>query len=363
MVKNIEKNLKNFYKGKKVLVTGATGFKGAWLCLWLNLLGAKVIGIGFNPNKNKNLFYSLNLNKKIDLNLVDIRNKNKLKILIKNKKPNIIFHLAAQPLIYESYVKPSLTYEVNTIGTLNLLDSVKELNIKSIKALICITSDKCYSNNYSTKGFIESDKLGGDDPYSGSKACAEIIANTYQKSFFNKKEFYCNVATARAGNVIGGGDFSPNRLIPDTVNSIINNKDIFIRNPKFNRPWQHVLEPLYGYLILAEKIYHNPKNFVGSWNFGTSKNTVTNVLEIVNKIVNYWGKGTVKFKQNSKYYEQENLQLNGNKTKKYLKWEPRYSISQSIKVTTEWYKSVILKEITAEKITLKQIQEYMKIVK
>ena len=141
------------------------------------------------------------------------------------------------------------------------------------------------------------------------------------------------------------------------------NKDIFIRNPNFNRPWQHVLEPIYGYLILAEKIYYDPKNYVGAWNFGTSKNTVTNVLEIVNKIVNYWGKGTVRFKKNSKYYEQENLQLNGNKTKRYLKWTPRYSISQSIKVTTAWYKSVLLKEITAEKITLKQIQEYMKIVK
>ena len=185
----MKQELKNFYKGKKVLVTGATGFKGAWLCLWLNLLGAKVIGIGFNPNKNKNLFYSLNLSKKIDLNLIDIRNKKKLKKLISNKKPNIIFHLAAQPLIYESYVKPSLTYEVNTIGTLNLLDCVKELNIKTIKALICVTSDKCYSNNFSTKGFIETDKLGGDDPYSGSKACAEIIANSYQKSFYKHPNY------------------------------------------------------------------------------------------------------------------------------------------------------------------------------
>ena len=347
--------IKNFYKNKKVLVTGATGFKGSWLCYWLNILGAKVFGTGYNPNKNKNLFYSLNLNKKIKLKLFDIKNKKKLKSFIKYSKPQIIFHLAAQPLILESYKKPYLTYNVNCIGTLNILEIVRKID--TVKSLVCITSDKCYENNFSTKGFKESDKLGGEDPYSGSKACAEIMIRSYKESFFNKKN--CGLASARAGNVIGGGDWSKNRLIPDSINSIIKNKTIYIRNPNFNRPWQHVLEPLHGYLILGEKIYKEPKRYSGPWNFGTTTNTVTNVLKIVKEIVKFWGKGKINFKKNQKYYEQINLQLNINKSKKILKWKPKYSITKSIHVTVDWYKKVLIEKYNVEKITAKQIKEYM----
>ena len=347
--------INNFYKNKKVLVTGATGFKGAWLCYWLVMLGAKVYGIGYNPNKNKNLFYSLKLNKKIKLKLFDIRNKKKLESFINTSKPTIVFHLAAQPLILESYKKPYLTYTVNSIGTLNILETVKNNN--TIKSLVCITSDKCYESNNSTKGFKETDKLGGEDPYSGSKASAEIMIGTYQKSFFNEKK--CGIASARAGNVIGGGDWSENRLIPDSINSIMKNKTIFIRNPNFNRPWQHVIEPLYGYLILAKKIYKEPKRYSGPWNFGTKKNTVTNVLKIVKAIVKFWGKGKINFKKNQKYYEQTNLQLNINKSKKFLKWEPKYSIIKSIHVTVNWYKKVLVEKYSIEKITTEQIQDYM----
>ena len=347
--------IKNFYKNKKVLVTGATGFKGSWLCYWLTILGAKVFGTGYNPNKNKNLFYSLNLNKKIKLKLFDIKNKKKLKSFIKYSKPQIIFHLAAQPLILESYKKPYLTYSVNCIGTLNILEIVREID--TVKSLVCITSDKCYENNFSTKGFKESDKLGGEDPYSGSKACAEIMIRSYKESFFNKKN--CGLASARAGNVIGGGDWSKNRLIPDSINSIIKNKTIYIRNPNFNRPWQHVLEPLHGYLILGEKIYKEPKRYSGPWNFGTTTNTVTNVLKIVKEIVKFWGKGKINFKKNQKYYEQINLQLNINKSKKILKWKPKYSITKSIHVTVDWYKKVLIEKYNVEKITAKQIKEYM----
>ena len=347
--------IKNFYKNKKVLVTGATGFKGSWLCYWLTILGAKVFGTGYNPNKNKNLFYSLNLNKKIKLKLFDIKNKKKLKSFIKYSKPQIIFHLAAQPLILESYKKPYLTYNVNCIGTLNILEIVRKID--TVKSLVCITSDKCYENNFSTKGFKESDKLGGEDPYSGSKACAEIMIRSYKESFFNKKN--CGLASARAGNVIGGGDWSKNRLIPDSINSIIKNKTIYIRNPNFNRPWQHVLEPLHGYLILGEKIYKEPKRYSGPWNFGTTTNTVTNVLKIVKEIVKFWGKGKINFKKNQKYYEQINLQLNINKSKKILKWKPKYSITKSIHITVDWYKKVLIEKYNVEKITAKQIKEYM----
>ena len=347
--------INNFYKNKKVLVTGATGFKGAWLCYWLVMLGAKVYGIGYNPNKNKNLFYSLKLEKKIKLKLFDIRNKKKLESFVKTSKPIIVFHLAAQPLILESYKKPYLTYTVNSLGTLNILETVKNNNI--IKSLVCITSDKCYESNNSTKGFKETDKLGGEDPYSGSKASAEIMIGTYQKSFFNEKK--CGIASARAGNVIGGGDWSENRLIPDSINSIMENKTIYIRNPNFNRPWQHVIEPLYGYLILAKKIYKEPKRYSGPWNFGTKKNTVTNVLKIVKAIVKFWGKGKINFKRNQKYYEQTNLQLNINKSKKFLKWEPKYSIIKSIHVTVNWYKKVLVEKYSVEKITTEQIQDYM----
>ena len=347
--------VKKFYKNKKVLVTGATGFKGAWLCYWLNILGAKVYGVGYNPNKNKNLFYSLKLDKKIKLKLFDIRDKKKLKNFINSSKPQVIFHLAAQPLILESYQKPYLTYTVNSIGTLNVLETVRETN--SVKSLICITSDKCYESNYSTKGFKEDDKLGGKDPYSGSKATAEIMIKSYQESFFKSKK--CGLASGRAGNVIGGGDWSENRLIPDAVNSIIKGKTINIRNPNFNRPWQHVLEPLYGYLLLGEKLFNKPKTYSGPWNFGTKKNTVTNVLEIVKEIVKFWGKGKITFKKNQKYYEQTNLQLNIEKSMKILKWKPSYTIAKSVQITAEWYKKVLIEKFSVEKITEKQIKDYM----
>jgi CDP-glucose 4,6-dehydratase len=349
--------LKKFYKNKKILITGATGFKGAWLSFWLYKMGAKVYTNGNNPNKNKNLFYGLGLEKKTNLNIFDIRNFYKLNKLIKRIKPSVVFHLAAQPLILKSYEGPRETYEINTMGTLNLLEASRKND--SIKSLICITSDKCYESNYSTKGFKETDRLGGKDPYSGSKASAEIIINTYNESFFNNGKL--GLASARAGNVIGGGDWSDNRLIPDAINSINKNKSIILRNPKFNRPWQHVLEPLYGYLLLGYKLHKDKKTYSGAWNFGTKQNTVTNVEEVVKKIINYWGAGKYKVKSNNTHYEQTNLQLNINKAQKILKWTPTLSINESIKLTVEWYKSVLISKEKYEKITEKQIRDFLKI--
>lgn len=346
---------KKFYQKKKILVTGATGFKGSWLCLWLHMLGAKVYGIGFSPNENKNLFYQLKLHKLITIFHCDIKDYNKLDKIIKNIRPTIVFHMAAQPLIFEGYKKPFQTYMVNTVGTLNILEILKDS--KFVKSIVCITSDKCYQSNNTIKGFIENDKLGGEDPYSGSKASAEIIINTYLKSFFLKKK--TGLASARAGNVIGGGDWSQNRLIPDCIKSLHENRIIYLRNPNFNRPWQHVLEPLNGYLILGMKLFNSPKSYSGAWNFGSRKNTVTNVLSIVEQIIDIWGKGNVKYLKKKKYYEQKNLQLNISKANKFLNWYPKLSISKSVKMTVNWYKLVMLDRLNPVEITKKQIIDYM----
>lgn len=348
--------MKKFYKNKKILVTGVTGFKGAWLSQWLISLGAKVYGLGYNPNQNKNLFYKLNLQRKVKTKLFDIRNYKKLKNLIKNIKPSIIFHLAAQPLIYESYKKPHLTFDVNYRGTLNLLEISRGIN--SIKSIVVVTSDKCYESNNSSKGFKETDLLGGIDPYSASKSSTEIMVRAYRKTFFTNKK-NVGLSTARAGNVIGGGDWSLNRLIPDCVRSLIKKKVIEIRNPNFNRPWQHVLEPLKGYLILAMQQFKNPKKFSGAWNFGTKPNSLTNVKSIVNYIIEFWGTGKLKIRKN-KLYEQQNLQLNINKATKYLKWYPTYNIKQSVRFTTDWYLKVLKYKKKPSLVTLDQITEYEK---
>ena len=352
----MEKLVKNFYKNKKILITGATGFKGAWLSYWLYLLNAKVIGVGRKPNKNDNLFKQLTLEKKIEIKYFDIREKKKLEAVIKKFKPTIIFHLAAQPIISVGYKKPEETITVNSIGTLNIVEICK--NLKFVKSIVCVTSDKCYENNFSTKGFKENDKLGGSDPYSASKANAEISVKSYLESFYlkNKK----GLATGRAGNVIGGGDWSPNRLIPDCVKWITKDKLIYLRRPNFNRPWQHVLEPLYGYLILGYKLFIDPTKYSGAWNFGSKKNTITTVYQVVKKMIKYWEKGKVKINKRKQFYEQENLQLNITKAKEILNWSPKYSIDQSIRLTVEWYKFVYINGSKfAEEISKKQIQLYM----
>ena len=346
---------KKFYKNKSVLVTGATGFKGAWLCFWLKMLGAKVSGIGFNPNQNKNLFYKLQLQKKINLKILDVRDKKSLNNFVQKIKPSIIFHLAAQPLIYESYKKPYLTFDINFNGSLNITDI--SLTSKFVKSLVVVTSDKCYESNNSKIGFKENDILGGIDPYSSSKAVTEIMVRAYRKSFLNKLK-RPGISTGRAGNVIGGGDWSDKRLIPDCIRSINSKKTIVLRNPNFNRPWQHVLEPLKGYLILAKKQYSKPLNFSGAWNFGTNPKSLTTVKKIVEYIIEYWGEGKLVAKKN-KFYEQENLQLNITKAKKKLKWMPTYNIKDSVTFSAEWYYEVIKNKKSPIEITKKQILKYM----
>jgi CDP-glucose 4,6-dehydratase len=347
--------IKKFYKNKKVLITGVTGFKGAWLASWLHELGAKVIGTGYNPNQNKNLFYLLNLHKKINLNIFDIRDTKKVKNLIYRKKPSIIFHLAAQPLIYESYKNPFATFDINFKGSLNVLEVAR--SAKFVKSLIIVTSDKCYESQNSTIGFKENDRLGGIDPYSASKSSTEIMTKAYYESFF-KKNKYKGLSTVRAGNVIGGGDWSTKRLIPDIIKSLIRNKKIYIRNPNFNRPWQLVLEPLKGYLFLAKKQFENPTKFSSAWNFGANTKTLTSVKKITEYIIGFWGKGTIVTKKNN-FYEQVNLQLNSNKAKKELSWIPTYSIKNGVKMTSDWYLRVYKNKENPEVVTKNQILQYM----
>ncbi len=347
----------NFYKNRKILVTGATGFKGSWLCSWLLQLGSKVYGTGYSPNKNKNLFHSLNLNKKISLELFDIRDFNKIYHLVKTKKPEIIFHLAAQPLVIDSYLNPMYTLDVNYRGTLNILEAAKRCS--SVKTIICITTDKVYEHSSKNRNFKETDRLGGEDPYSLSKASAEFVIKSY-RTIFKSIRKKCYISSVRAGNVIGGGDWSDYRLVPDCVKSINSNKTIVIRNPNYTRPWQHVLEPLKGYLILAKKQTQNPEKFASDWNFGPQSNFKFTVLQLVKLIIKYWGRGKYKVKKKINFKEQKNLNLNISKAKKVLKWKSTYSSQEGINKTIQWYFNVTHKKLKPSIATNNQIIEYMR---
>jgi len=345
--------LKNFYKNKKILITGVTGFKGAWLASWFFLLGSNFYGI-FSKKKKNNLFYKLNLHNKLYLKFFDIRDFKKLKNYVNTIRPSIVFHLAGQTLISDSYKSPRKTFDINIMGGLNILEATRQS--KFIKSLIITTSDKCYESKKDSTGFKEDDRLGGVDPYSASKVSVEIMLKAYQESFLKKKSI--GASSVRSGNVIGGGDWASNRLIPDCIKSIKKNKTIFLRHPSFNRPWQFVLEPLKGYLMLAKKQYREPKKYSSSWNFGTKPNTITSVKTLVKYLINFWGKGKIKTSKNT-FHEQKNLQLNIIKAKKFLKWLPTYNIKDSVKLTVDWYKKVLEEKEDPIKVTNDQIKKYM----
>ena len=350
----ISKNISKFYKNKKVLITGVTGFKGSWLASFLLILGAEVYGIASKKKKKNNLFYQLKLDKRINLKILDIRDLKKLKNYTKQIKPSLVFHFAGQTIIYESYKFPEKTFDINSRGGLNILEVTR--TSKFVKSLIITTSDKCYESKKGSKGFKEGDRLGGVDPYSASKVSVEIMLKAYQESFFKKNSI--GASSVRSGNVIGGGDWASNRLIPDCIKSIKKNKTIFLRNPNFNRPWQFVLEPLKGYLILAKQQYQKPAKFTSCWNFGTEPNTVTSVKTIVKYFIDFWGKGNFSISK-KKYYEQMNLQLDISKAKKYLKWSPTHNIKNSVKISVDWYKRVLVKKENPIKVTEDQIRKYM----
>ena len=345
------------FKGKKVFITGHTGFKGTWLTFLLTELGAEVMGYALAPYDGPSHFNMLNLQEKIKHVIGDVRDVDSLKSAMHSFRPEYVIHLAAQPLVKKSYNEPVDTFSTNVMGSVNLLDAVRQC--ESVRSLVYITSDKCYENLEWIWGYRENDRVGGHDPYSASKGAAEIIFSAYWRSFFLTRPTL-GAATTRAGNVIGGGDWAEDRIIPDCIRAIETNTPIQIRNPLATRPWQHVLEPLSGYLLLAAQLRNAPERYSGAWNFGPSSSEVRTVHEVANTIVEIMGRGEVVISGSAdQHHEAMLLQLNCDKAHQELNWHPRWHVEETLSATAEWYK-VILEGGNAEKITRKQLQNYFK---
>jgi CDP-glucose 4,6-dehydratase len=345
----IENLFGSIYKNRRVLLTGHTGFKGSWLALWLNQLGARVAGFSLPPNTNPSHFSILDL--KLESHIGDINIQEHLLKIMSDFKPEIVFHLAAQPIVLESFSNPHYTFRTNIIGTVNLLESCRK--IKTIKSIVVITSDKVYENIESEYSYNEFDRLGGTDPYSASKACVEIVCNSYRKSYFKDSDTF--VTTARAGNVIGGGDWADYRLVPDIVKSIYASQPLIIRNPGAIRPWQHVLEPLSGYLHLGRKLLEGRQEFADAWNFGPESGNCIPVSDLIDLIRGQWNEIKVEIVQ-SEYHEASLLMLDCSKAKKYLNWEPVWDIEETTLNTIDWYKRFyLLNEVQ----TLSNLHQYI----
>ncbi len=333
----MENSFKNYYQNKRVLVTGHTGFKGAWLSIWLNELGAKVFGYSLEPPSQPNIYESCGLQSRVEELRADVQDYDTLKKYISEVKPDVVFHLAAQALVRYSYDVPQLTLRTNVLGTLNILEAVKESD--SVKSLVIVTSDKCYENHEQVWGYKESDPLGGEDPYSASKAAAEIVFRSYLKSFFLQRE-NLGAASVRAGNVIGGGDWAKDRIVPDAIRSLSKSELIQIRNPTAIRPWQHVLEPLSGYLWLAARASDDPAGFSGAWNFGPSDNSAKCVRDLVEAIIGKWKSGGFEImpQEGKKLHEAGWLRLTCDKAHVMLPWSAILSFDENMKLTVDWYK-------------------------
>ncbi len=347
---------KKFWNNKKVFLSGHTGFKGSWLSLWLHKLNANVYGYSLKPSTSPSLFDSLGLNNKISSKIGDIRNYDTVKKSIDEFKPEILIHMAAQPLVRDSYLNPVFTYETNVMGTVNILEVARNTN--SIKSILVITSDKCYHNLEKNYHYKESDSLGGYDPYSSSKGCADIVSSAYYNSYFSNQEV--GLSIARAGNVIGGGDWSKDRIIPDAMRAFSERRDLIVRNPQSIRPWQFVLDPLSGYLKLIEELSSHPANYSGPWNFGPKKEDSETVKYICDSIVSLWG-------HNAKWVSQENetlheaslLQLDSKKAYESLSWSPKYDLNTTLEKTIKWYTNYYSKNIDLMKYTLNQIDDFL----
>lgn len=347
------------YKGKTVLVTGHTGFKGSWLCLWLKKLGAKVVGIGLDPISDNSFYEVNNINSLLFDKRFDIRNLEKFKSLIDDNEPDFVFHLAAQSLVRKSYINPIETWSTNLIGTLNVLESLRSLKKKC--TCVLITSDKCYLNNEWIWGYRETDRLGGSDPYSASKASAELAIKCYVDSYFNCNESLVKIASARAGNVIGGGDWSEDRIVPDCMRAWSSSERVKLRSPNSTRPWQHVLEPLSGYLTLASKLDKSKVLNGNSFNFGPSVTENHSVLELVKMMGDSWEKVIWEdFSSNKEeFHESGLLKLNCDKAQGILNWQSTLTFKETIRFTVEWYKEFFESKENISHKSSSQIDEYI----
>jgi CDP-glucose 4,6-dehydratase len=350
-----------FWSGKRIFVTGHTGFKGSWLCLWLESLGAEVTGYALAPETNPSLFDLAHVGQGIDSHIGDVRNAQALRAALLQASPEIVFHMAAQPLVRASYRDPVETYETNVMGTVHLLEATRQIG--SVRAVVVVTTDKCYENREWVWGYRESDPLGGYDPYSSSKAAAELVTAAYRNSFFNPDEIPSHrvaLASARAGNVIGGGDWAEDRLIPDVIRAVARGQRVRIRNPQAIRPWQHVLEPLSGYLTLAEKLYACGAGFAQPWNFGPEDGDARTVQWIVQKVVALWG-GDARWETDPGQHPHETgyLKLDISKARSLLGWTPKWNLEQALEAIVTWYRSC-QSGADARTLTLDQIETYMR---
>ncbi len=330
----MDKLFQDFFRNKRILVTGDTGFKGSWLCLWLHQLGAEVHGLAWPAKTPEDNFVKMNLGQVIRHTNGDVRDLNTVVDTFKKAKPELVFHLAAQSLVLPSYANPVETFQTNILGTVNVLEAVRQT--PSVRVVINVTSDKCYQNNEWSRGYHEEDPMGGNDPYSASKGCSELVTHSYAKSFFNEGD--CLIASARAGNVIGGGDWAEHRIIPDVFRAYFKGEELVVRNPKATRPWQYVLEPVFGYMKLAQTLFEKGRPYAGAWNFGPregSDHTVADVIETIRKII-----PDMSFRTDAvppKLHEAQLLKLDISKALKHLAWRPLLSFEETIQMTIDGY--------------------------
>ncbi len=349
----------DFYRGKSVLVTGHTGFKGSWLSLWLTELGASVTGLALQAGTAPSHYELIGLGNRVQSIEGDIRNITEVKQAFSIAKPDIVFHLAAKALVRDSYSDPKTTFDTNIGGTINILETIRSNS--TVRAAVIVTSDKCYENKEWFWGYRESDPLGGYDPYSASKGAAEMVCSAYRHSYFDKNGAgpHLGLATARAGNVIGGGDWASDRIIPDCVRALYGNDPIVVRNPKATRPWQHVLDPLCGYLLLGTRLWRNPGKYRGAWNFGPQTSNQITVQKLVERFVHAWGKGEIQTPPlRNTLHETNHLNLNIDKAVFELKWQPVLDSSAAIAWTVNWYKSWHENDKNCIDLSVRQIHEF-----
>ena len=350
-----------FWKGKKVFLTGHTGFKGSWLCLLLHTLGARVYGYALKPPTDPSLYELCGLNKLVDSTIADVRDGDSLTRSMAAARPDIVIHMAAQPLVRDSYKIPVDTYSINVMGTVNLFEAIRKCT--SVKAAINITTDKCYENKEWLWGYRENEPLGGYDPYSSSKACSELVTSAYRSSYFNPLQYATHgtaIASARAGNVIGGGDWATDRLIPDCVRSILKGEPVVIRNPGAIRPWQHVLEPLSGYLLLAQRLVTDGPLFAEAWNFGPDDNDAQPVEWLVRRLCEKWGQGASFIADQGKHPHEANfLKLDCSKARTRLGWHPRWALGKALDSIVDWTRAY-QQGTGVNNVCLAQITEYQK---